>query len=222
MYQVLTQTSWQAQPVQLNLTEIREAISPYPLIERQFFDDIMSLCHSQQHYVAEMGLLQVLSPEKKELNADFWILVWGVDFRDRIFQILIERHPDHQGKGAIAAAGPLDFFEFLSSMKQNAILPTLTLLASTNKMKTLAVIVSKPKNYQEKAKEKQSVQALDRFQGWINTLKATPNVRGQWFPSAKPLCPICNEPLLEFNGVEVGFGMKQLVCPRCGATKPIL
>ena len=215
MYYLSTKTSWQKSKAKVGLQSITESFGSYPLVERKFFDDINILCRKENHYYVEMGLLQLVNEQGKELNPDLWILIWARDFKDRVFQILLERHPDSHGKGTIVALGPPELFEFFSSMKQNAILPTLSLLNTPKKMKSVVVVVSRPKSYQEKRKEKNQYQALGRFQNWIEDLKGTPNVKGQWFPSNAPICPVCGSPIVgiadEYN---IGFGY--IVCPDCG------
>ncbi len=218
MFNLSTRTSWQKTPTKISLMDMKEAISPYPLVERKFFDDIVAFTRKYNHYFVEMGLLNVVGETKKTLDPDFWILIWALDFKDRSFQILIEKHPNYQGKGAIAGVGPSDLLDFFSSMKQNAILPTLSLINNPEKMKSVAVIVSRPKNYNEKSKERNSYQALGRFQKWINDLKDTPNKEGKWFPSNAPTCPNCNSPIVGIqDNYKVGFGF--LVCPNCGYSK---
>ncbi len=214
-WNLLTNTSWQKTKTKVNLQSIIESFRSYPLVERKFFDDINYLCRKENHYYVEMGLLHLVNEEKKELNPDLWILIWARDFKDRIFQILFERHPDYHGKGTIVALGPPELFEFFSNMKKNAILPTLTLINSPEKMKSVVVVVSRPKSYKQKTKEKNDYQALGRFQNWINELKSTPNVKGQWFPSNAPICPVCKGPLVGIaDDYNVAFGY--VICPECG------
>ncbi|MHA2000793.1 MAG: hypothetical protein ACTSVU_01720 [Promethearchaeota archaeon] len=215
MYYLQTKTSWQKTPIKLELHDMNDAITPYPLIESAFFEDMNTLCRKNNHYVVEMGLLHLVNQTQKELNPDLWILIWGKDFKDRIFQILIERPSDYGGRGAIAAIGPNDLLEFFSSMKRNAILPTLTLLSSPEKMKAVYIIVSRPKSYNEKAKEKQQLQGMARFKNWIDELKRMPNKEGQWFPSNAPKCPICGGPIVGIaDEYRIGFGY--MICPECG------
>jgi hypothetical protein len=215
MFILSTSTSWQKKPTKIQLTGMKEAMDPYPLIERKFFDDLNNLCRMDSKYVVEMGLLALGNQERSSLNPDLWILIWAKDFKDRIFQILIERHPDYGGKGAIAAIGPPDLLEFFSRMKQNALLPTLTLLNSPEKMKSVFVIVSRPESYKKKQKARQNFQALARFQEWIEMLKQTPNKEGKWFPHNAPTCPMCGGPLVGIaDQYRIGFGYR--ICPKCG------
>jgi len=215
MFTLSTRTSWQKQPTRVDLSDMKEILYPYPLIERKFFDDLMHLCRSQTHYYVEMGLISVLDGQHHQLNPDTWILIWALDFKDRLYQILLDRNPQHGGKGAIAAVGPKDLGEFFGRMKKNAILPLLTLINTPEKMKSVGVIVSRPKSYRNQQKEKQEFQAFARFQKWIAQLKATPNKEGQWFPSSAPKCPICGNPLVGIlDSYRIGFGY--MICPECG------
>jgi hypothetical protein len=219
MYTLATRTSWQKKPTKFQIHDIRHALKTFPVIEQKFFDDLIELCRKKEHYFVEMGLIQLAFEKQKILNTDFWILIWATDFKDRLFQLLIERHPETNGKGSLAGVSPPDFLEFISSMKKNAILPTLSLINSPDKMKSVGVIVSRPKGYDPTQKTKVNQQALNQFGNWINNLKSTPNLKGKWFPSSGPPCPICQGNLVELHGPDPG--MKSLVCTQCGAIKPI-
>jgi hypothetical protein len=215
VFAAITHTSWQKETTQINLTSIKEAMSSFPMIERQYFDDLVNLCHNNSNYFVEAGLLRVINEQGKDLVADFWILLWAVDFRGRLFHILVERNPEYGGKGAIVAVGPPEFLEFISSMKKNAILPTLTLLNSPEKMKSVGVLVSQPPKYAEVQKDRLKSMNFARFKGWIDDLKAAPNVSGQWFPATGATkCPLCNAGMIPMGNYQVAFG--QLVCPQCG------
>ncbi len=84
MYYLSTKTSWQKSKAKVGLQSITESLS-YPLVERKFFDDINFLCRKENHYYVEMGLLQLVNEQGKELNPDLWILIWARDFKDRVF-----------------------------------------------------------------------------------------------------------------------------------------
>ena len=214
-FHLTTRTSFQQSPTHFDLQDITEVMKSYPLIERRFFDDLIELCRTKEHYYVEMGLLQLRREDKKELHADSWILIWAVDFKDRLFQILVERPPENQGKGSIAALGPVELLEFVSSMKQNAILPTLTLINTPDKMKQVGVIVSRPKSYQQKAKERTKMHAMGRFKSWINDLQSTPNKEGQWFPGDFPKCPSCEGPMVGIQDAN-NSAYGHMICPQCG------
>ena len=105
-------------------------------------------------------------------------------------------------------------------MKKNAVLPLLTLINSPEKMKNVGVIVSRPKTYQQKAKEKQQMHAMGRFKSWIDQLKMTPNKEGRWFPGNYPKCPVegCEAPLVGMQDPN-DRTMGVLICPSCGYTE---
>jgi len=215
VFSVLTHANFQKEPMWLKLESMKVVMDKYPLIERKFFDDLIEKTRGNQQYFVEAALLRVLNEQGKDLNADYWILLWGIDFKDRLFHILIERNPEYQGKGAIAAVGPAEFEQFISSMTHSGIMATLTLLNSPDKMKNMGVLVTRPPKYADISKDRQKAAGLARFKNWINDLKDTPNVRGQWFPTNKvQQCPLCNAQMVNVPGYEIAFG--QLLCPQCG------
>lgn len=215
-FTVVTRTTWQQSPTYIQFEDTKAAMPTYPLIEIKFFEDLITLCRKSPKYYVETALLQIQTENKKELNPDFWILIWGVDFKDRIIQLLIERNPDYGGKGALAGVAPKEFLEFLSNMKYNALLPTFTLLNSPEKMKQVAILVSHSDHHEEQKKGGQNRKELDRFKTWINNLKQTPNVKGQWYPQTKILneCPKCGASMAGIAGNNTLYGI--LICPNCG------
>jgi hypothetical protein len=84
-------------------------------------------------------------------------------------------------------------------------------------MKFLIVLVPKGKSI---AEEQQllpiSESKLDNLK-FINTLKKMPNIKGEWFPSFDPRCPVCKGIMTELKDYKLGF--KKLVCPQCGYEK---
>jgi hypothetical protein len=218
LYSVVTHTTWQQNPTYVQFDDIKATMPTYPLIESKFFDDLVVCCRKTQNYYVEQALLQIQTEEKKKLNPDFWILIWGIDFKDRLIQLLIERNPSYGGKGALAGIAPKEFVEFISSMKYNAILPTLTLLNTPEKMKQVAILVSRTESSQDRAKGDQNRKELERFKNWIDNLKQTPNVKGQWYPQTKILneCPKCGASMAGIAGNNALYGI--LICPNCGHT----
>ena len=189
MFQIKTNTSWQKENTDIQLRDLNQAFDKYPLIEKKFFKDLKELCQNKEDYFVELGLLQVKNQKGEELEANFWIFLWAIDKEERNYHILIERNPEHEGRGAIAAAGPDDFYEFMSGMKHKMLLPFLGMINTPEKMKKVGLIVSKPKSHTKMKKEKKWWHALSNFQQWIGKLKQTPNIDGKWFPGDYPRCP---------------------------------
>ena len=197
----------------LQFTDTKGVLGAYPKVEKRFFDDLMGLCRNYQKYQIEMGLVHLYNQQNKELVADEWILLWAVDFRERPFQLLFQRSVLEEGKGVLGGANPPDFLDFLKETP-NGLLATLSLINSPEKIKRLLLLVTRPKSMQESLKEKRDSRKYEAFASWIDQLKQTPNVDGQWFPSYSPRCPVCNASMTELGNYQVAF--KQLACPRCG------
>ncbi len=218
MFQLKTKTKWQKQPTEVVLRDLSEAFSKYPLVERKFFDDLLDLIQKKDHYSADPGLLIVQRSNEndtKQLDKDAWILLWAKDKEERTYQVLIERNPEYKGKGAIAAAGPPSFFEFVSGMKHKMLMPFLGMINTPEKMEKVAIVVSIPKSTTQKGKEREALQALGNFENWIQRLKITPNVEGKWFPGDYPRCPECNNPLVGVQDAKTE-NLGHLICPFCG------
>jgi hypothetical protein len=216
MFTINFVVSWLQGPQTLQLTDIRDIYGTYPTISKLFFQHIVSNIQSDNRYFAESGLKRIIDSQNQEFEPHQWIFVWAEDFRGRYFYILFSRAADYGGNGALAAVGPLEFAEFLRGEGKPGVLATLTLLNRADKMKSVAVLVSSPKEAQE-AKQKAMTPQLQQFSNWIDGLKTTPNPKGQWFPAYAPQCPVCNTQLVGLEGYEVGF--TSLVCPQCGFSK---
>ncbi|MCP4760971.1 MAG: hypothetical protein GY870_04260 [archaeon] len=215
-FRVMTQVSWNQQPQQLDLISMKELQGTYPLIANKFFEDLVRNIETKTHYYAESGFKLIIADNQYYEPHD-WIFLWGVDFKDRVFWILFSRSIELGGRGAIAAVGPKDLAEFMNQTGKNAIVPTLTLLNDPTKMKSLAVIVSSPKEAKLAEKALKPQAELQRFKNWVDQIKNQKNVDGQWFPSHEPICPNCNERMLGVADIRIGF--VQMVCPRCGNEK---
>lgn len=218
MFTVNCEVSWLKGSQTFQLTDIRDIYVTYPTINKLFFQHLVSNIQSDKKYFAESGLKRIFDSQKQEFEPHQWIFVWAEDFKGRFFYILFTRSPDYGGNGALAAAGPPEFAQFLRGEGKPAVLATLTLLNRPDKIKSVAVIVSSnPPNTKIVEKIKKITPQLQQFSQWINQLKSTKNVEGQWFPSYVPKCPVCNGPLVGLTGYKVGFA--QIVCPQCGYSR---
>ncbi|TFG20847.1 MAG: hypothetical protein EU530_02205 [Promethearchaeota archaeon] len=208
--------SWLKGPQTFQLTDIRDIYGTYPTISKLFFQHLVTNIQSSNRFFAESGLKRIKDSYNQEFEAHQWIFLWAEDFRGRYFYILFSRASEYGGNGALAAVGPPEFAEFLRGEGKPAILATLTLLNKPDMVKSVAVVVSSPKEAQEAKTQLESPQ-LKQFSNWIDSLKIAPNEKGQWFPAYLPQCPVCNAQLVGLEGYEVGF--TSLVCPQCGFSK---
>jgi hypothetical protein len=220
MFKVIVRVSWKKENQHIELTGLKQLFGVYPVISKRFFRDLVLNIENRTNFFAESGFKSLSSSDNKDKTTKVyephdWIFVWAEDFKKRIFWLLFSRSSsEFGGKGALAAVGPPDFARFLQDSGKEAILATLTLLNNPQKMNSVAVIVSSPQEAKN-AMEKQKISPeLNQFKNWIGGLKATSNIQGQWFPLYKPICPVCNEQLLDVPGYNVGF--TQMICPRCG------
>lgn len=194
----------------VNLLSFKFLLGKFPKVEYSFFDDLKSNLKSELNYLSLNSIKRIVGTDKEDYELANWSFLWGLDFKYRSYQLLIQS--SKEGKGTIAAVGPVGLASFFDKMKWNGIIPTLSLLNSPDKMKFLVLLtpsgesIAKEKE-QQKLRSFQVDQIIDRW----NSMK---NIEGQWFPSFKPTCPVCNELMEEFKGYEVGFG--QIICPRCG------
>jgi len=209
--------SWKQGPQLLQLTDIQDMYGTYPTIAKLFFQHLISNIQTDQRYFAEGGLKRIIDSHNQEFEPHQWIFVWAEDFRERLFYILFSRAAKYGGNGALAAVGPTEFAEFLRGEGRPGILATLTLLNSPDKMRSVAVVVSSPKEAKKAIQHAALSPQMQQFTQWIDQLKVAQNVQGKWFPAYAPQCPICNSQLVGLEGYEVGF--TQLVCPQCGFTK---
>jgi hypothetical protein len=217
MFTINCVVSWLQGPQTFQLTDVRDIYGTYPTIAKLFFQHLVTNIQTDNRYFAESGLKRIIDSQNQEYEPHQWIFLWAEDFKGRYFYILFSRAAEYGGNGALAAAGPLEFAEFLRGEGKPAILATLTLLNKKDMIKSVAVVVSSPKEAKEAKEKRASSPQMQQFSNWIDNLKLTPNVKGHWFPAYAPQCPVCNAQLVGLEGYEVGF--TQLVCPQCGFTK---
>ncbi len=198
---------------EVNLLSLKIILGKFPMIEKQFFSDLRDNLKNKPNYFSLRSIKRIVGPQKEDYELADWTLLWGLDFKFRAYQVLIQKSKD--GKGTLAAIGPVGLASFFDRMKWNSILPILSLLNSPEKMKFLVTLVPKGESIvkemeQQKLKSAQVEQIINQW----NSMK---NVEGQWFPSFKPRCPVCNGSMEELQGYQVGFA--KLICPRCGYSR---
>ena len=107
--------------------------------------------------------------------------------------------------------------KLFSEYKEKAIHRIFSLLNKPSKIKFLMILIHKGKSL---AEEQQTLQYYKENKGkfkFINSLGNMPNIRGDWYLSFDPRCPICNEFMNGLDHYKIGLG--KLVCPKCGFEK---
>jgi hypothetical protein len=219
-FKVFTLTPWDSLNsnllTEVKLLSIKNIFKKYPVIEPDFFDDLISNLYKFSHYSWVEAIKRIIGPENEDYDIKSWNLIWGMDDDRRIFQFLFQKVKGEMkdSKATLVALAPPELSKLFIEYKDKAILKTLSLLNNPKKMKFLMVLVPKGKSIAEEQQllhvNKKDLEKLK----FNNMLKQLPNIKGQWFPIFEAKCPICNGMLTEIKDYGVGFG--KLVCPKCG------
>jgi hypothetical protein len=219
LFKVFTLTPWDSLNsnilTEVKLYSLKNIYKKFPIIEPEFFDDLLSNLYKFKHYSWVECIKRVIGSSDEDYNIKPWTLIWGMDNERRIFQFLFQKIKVEfkDSQATLVALAPPELGKLFDQYKKEAILRTLTLLNNPKKMKFLMVLAPKGKSI---AEEQQLLQInkedLEKLK-FNKMLKQMPNIKGQWFPIFEVKCPICNGMLTEIKGYGVGFS--KLVCPNC-------
>jgi hypothetical protein len=219
-FSVFTYTPWDNLNsnllTEVKLVSLKSITKAFPVIEPEFFDDLLSNLYNFKHYSWVQCIKRIVGPNNDDYDIAPWNFIWAMDNEGRIFQFLFQKEKNKfkDSQATLVALAPPELGKLFNQYKEGAILRTLSLLNNPKKMKFIMVLAPKGKSI---AEEQQLLQInkkeLEKLK-FLNTLKQIPNIKGQWFPEYEVKCPICNSPLTEINDYKVGF-----VCPQCGFKK---
>jgi len=217
-FKIYTLTPWDSLKskvlTEVKLYSLKNVFKSFPVIEPEFFDDLLSNLYNFKHYSLVESIRRIVGPNAEDYDIKSWNFFWGMDNDKRIYQLLMQKIED---KAILAALAPPELTKLFTQYKKEAILRTLSLLNDPNRMKFLMVLVSKGKSIVEEPQMFQiSKNDLEKMK-FNNMFKQMPNIKGQWFPIFETKCPICGEMLTEFKDYNVGFG--KLMCTKCGYEK---
>ncbi|KKK44192.1 hypothetical protein LCGC14_0601660 [marine sediment metagenome] len=204
---------------EVRLLSLKNIIKTFPVIEPEFFDDLLSNLYKFKHYSWIECIRRIIGPNGEDYDITPWNFLWVMDNERRIFQILFQKAKKEikDSQATMVAIAPPELGELFKQHKESAILRTLSLLNDPKKMKFVMILAPKGKSLTE---EQQLLHInknyLDKFK--INkNLKQMPNIKGQWFPEYSPRCPNCNKLITEIRGFNVG--LLKFRCPYCGYQK---
>lgn len=221
-FSIYVHTPWDKLPnnnlTSVKLISLKSIFKTYPVIEPSFFDDLSSNLSKYNHYSWYESIKRIIGPNKEDYDIKYWNFIWAIDNERRMYQFLFQKiTSDKDSQRILVALAPPELGKLFAQYKRDAILRTLSLINNPEKTRFLIVLTPKGKSI---AEEQQLIrvnkQDLDQLK-IINMLKQMPNIKGQWFPSFEPRCPICNGILTLIKDYKVGFG--KLVCPHCGYEK---
>jgi len=212
-------TSWDSlnskNLTQVNLFSLQNIFKSFPVIEPEFFDDLLSNLYKFKHYSWTKCIKRIVGPNDEDYDISSFDFIWAYDDQNRMYQFLFQKIEEKETSQAILAAiAPPELGKLFKQYKYEAILRTLTLLNNPKKMKFLMVLAPKGKSI---AQEQQLLQVgkkdLEKLK-FNAMLKQMPNIKGHWFPEYSPRCPHCNRVITEIKGFNVG--LLKLKCPYCG------
>jgi hypothetical protein len=219
-FTIFTLTPWDSLNsealTEVKLLSLKNIFKSFPVIEPEFFDDILSNLYKFKHYTWVECIKRIVGPNNEDYDIKPWNLIWGMDDERRIFQFLFQKVKEEfrDSKATLVALAPPELGELFTQYKKEAIVRILSLLNNPKKMKFVTILAPKGKSI---AEEQQLLRVnkneLDK-EKLTNMLKQIPNIKGQWFPTYSPRCPNCNRLITEIKGFNVGF--LKLKCPYCG------
>ena len=222
-FSIYTYTPWdklnEDKLTQIRLLSLKSIFKSFPLIEPAFFDDLISNLSKSQLYTKIEGIKRIVGPNKEDYNIGAWIFIWAMDSETRIYQFLLQKTQsnDKDSQAALVALAPPELGKLFSEYKEQALLRTFSLLNNPPKMKFVIVLLPKGKSIVEEQQLLKSDKSdLEKLK-FIRALKQMPNIKGEWFPSFDPRCPVCNGIMTELKDYKLG--LKKLVCPQCGYEK---
>jgi len=223
LFKVFTLTPWDSLNsdilTEVKLFSLKNIFKKFPVIEPEFFDDMLSNLYKFKHYSWVECIKRIVGPRDEDYDIKPWNLVWGMDSNRRIFQFLFQKVKDEfkDSQAILVALAPPELGKLFNQYKDEAILRTLSLLNNPKKMKFLMVLAPKGESI---AEEQQLLQVNKKYLEKLkfnNMLKQIPNIKGQWFPVHSTRCPNCNKLITQVKGFNVGF--YKLKCPYCGYKK---
>jgi len=214
-FKIYTLTPWDSLNskilTEVKLYSLKDLFKTFPVIEPEFFDDILSNLYKFKQYSWVESIKRIIGPNAEDYDIKLWNFVWGMDNERRIYQLLIQKKEE---KAILVALAPPELGKLFKQYKKEAILRILSLLNNPNKMKFLMVLAPKGKSI---AEEQQLFQVnkkdLEKLK-FNNMLKKMPNIKGEWILTHSPRCSNCKREITEIKGLNVGF--LKFKCPYCG------
>ncbi len=202
--------------VEVKLLSLKSIFKSFPVIEKEFFEDLISNTHKQGHYSYLQSIKRIVGPKNEDYDISSWIFLWAFDDQGRMYQFLFQKVTlqAQPTQSILAALAPPELSTLFSEHGKDAILRIFSLLNTPKKVKFLMILGPKGKSIAEESQfYKIDPNQLDRLKK-THLIGNIPNIQGQWFPSFSPRCPICNELLVGLENYRIGGG--KIICPRCG------
>ena len=225
-FSIHTLTPWDGlntnQLTQVNLLSLKSVFDSFPVIEKKFFSDLAKNTANNAHYSWTLSIKRIVGPNNEDYDITNFNLVWAMDDQRRMYQFLFQKVVETReaSQGVLVALAPPELAKLFVEYESSAIVRILSLLNDSSKISFLMILGPKGKSIAEENQLFQfNKKDADKYK-YINVLKRMPNIKGQWFPTVKFRCSICNNEISMVQNYAV-VGVGNLVCPRCGQKKMI-
>jgi len=223
LFKVFTLTPWDSLNLdtltEVKLYSLKNIFKTFPVIEPEFFDDVLSNLYKFTHYSWVESIKRIIGPRDEDYDIKPWNLMWGMDNERRIFQFLFQKVKDElkDSQATLVALAPPELGKLFNQYKEEAILRTLSLLNNPKKMKFVMILAPKGKSIAEEQQllriNKEDLEKLK----FTKILKQMPNIKGEWILTHSPRCSNCKREITEIKGLNVEF--LKFKCPYCGYQK---
>ena len=223
-FSIHTLTPWDGQNTnqltQIKLLSLKSMFDSFPVVEKRFFSDLALNTANNAHYSWSLSIKRIVGPNNEDYDISNFNFVWAMDDQRRIYQFLFQKIGETReaSQGVLAALAPPELAKLLIDYESSAIVRILSLLNDSSKINFLMILGPKGKSIAEESQlfhfNKKDADKLK----YMKTLKNMPNIQGQWFPTVKYRCPMCNNEVSMVQNYVV-VGVDNLVCPQCGHKK---
>ncbi|NVM38244.1 MAG: hypothetical protein HWN81_21800, partial [Candidatus Lokiarchaeota archaeon] len=128
-FKIYTLTPWDSLNskilTEVKLYPLKDIFKTFPIIEPEFFDDILSNLYKFKHYSWVESIKRIVGPNAEDYDIKPWNFVWGMDNERRIYQLLLQKTEE---KAILVALAPPELGKLFKQYKKEAILRTLSLL----------------------------------------------------------------------------------------------
>jgi len=222
-FTIYTLTPWDnlksEQLSEVKLLSLKNILKSYPVIEKEFFEDLISNMYKQEHYSYNESIKRITGPNNEDYDISSFIFLWAFDKQKRMFQFLFQKVKlqSKPTQSILVALAPPELAKLFSEHGKDAIHRIFSLLNTPKNIQFLMILAPKGKSVAEEYKfYKIDPSKLAQLKN-ARILGNMPNIQGQWFPNFAPRCPVCNELLVGLENYRISGG--KIICPRCGYQK---
>ncbi|MFW9970983.1 MAG: hypothetical protein ACFFDF_12370, partial [Candidatus Odinarchaeota archaeon] len=94
-FKIYTLTPWDSlnskELTEVKLYSLKNIFKTFPLIEAEFFDDLLSNLYNFNSYTWVESIKRIVGPNGEDYDIKPWNLLWGMDDERRIFQLLMQK-----------------------------------------------------------------------------------------------------------------------------------